>query len=61
MAYPSTSGMVQPSSSLHGSIRRDPEGYDMPSDLDQALLLYFDGQQQAKPSIQEQQPRKPLA
>jgi len=34
----------------------------MPSDLDQALLLYFDGQQQAanKPSIQEQQPRKPL-
>ncbi|TKW22397.1 hypothetical protein SEVIR_4G225700v4 [Setaria viridis] len=53
MAYPSTSGMVQASSSLHGSIRRDPEGYDMPSDLDQALLLYFDGQQ-AKPSIQEQ-------
>lgn len=31
----------------------------MPSDLDQALLLYFDGQQ-AKPSIQEQQPRKQL-
>jgi hypothetical protein len=30
----------------------------MPSDLDQALL-YFDGQQ-AKPSIQEQQPRKQL-
>ncbi|XP_039844073.1 transcription factor TGAL8-like isoform X2 [Panicum virgatum] len=31
----------------------------MPSDLDQALLLYFDGQQQAanKPSIQEQQPQ----
>ncbi|PUZ59931.1 hypothetical protein GQ55_4G083200 [Panicum hallii var. hallii] len=57
MAYPSTSGMVQPSSSLHGSIRRDPEGYDMPSDLDQALLLYFDGQQQAKSSIQEQQPQ----
>ncbi|RLN12905.1 transcription factor HBP-1b(c38)-like isoform X1 [Panicum miliaceum] len=57
MAYPSTSGMVQASSSLHGSIRRDPDGYDMPSDLDQALLLYFDGQQQAKPSIQEQQPQ----
>ncbi|OEL30946.1 TGACG-sequence-specific DNA-binding protein TGA-2.1 [Dichanthelium oligosanthes] len=56
MAYPSTSGMVQTSSSLRGSIRRDPEGYDMPSDLDQALLLYFDGQQ-AKPSIQEQQPQ----
>jgi hypothetical protein len=35
------------------------EGYDMSSDLDQALLLYFDGQQ-AKTSIQEQQPRKPL-
>ena len=31
----------------------------MSSDLDQALLLYFDGQQ-AKTSIQEQQPRKPL-
>ncbi|KAG2607263.1 transcription factor TGAL8-like isoform X2 [Panicum virgatum] len=31
----------------------------MPSDLDQALLLYFDGQQQAanRPSIQEQQPQ----
>ncbi|KAJ1259918.1 hypothetical protein BS78_10G192500 [Paspalum vaginatum] len=29
----------------------------MPSDLDQALLLYFDGQQQAKTSIQEQQPQ----
>ena len=29
----------------------------MPSDLDQALLLYFDGQQD-KPSTQE--PRKPL-
>ncbi|XP_062229260.1 transcription factor TGAL8-like isoform X2 [Phragmites australis] len=28
----------------------------MPSDLDQALLLYFDGQQ-AKPSTQEQQPQ----
>ncbi|CAN6201115.1 unnamed protein product [Urochloa humidicola] len=53
MAYPSTSGMVQASSSVHGSIRRDPEGYDMSSDFDQALLLYFDGQQ-AKPSIQEQ-------
>ncbi|KAF8687758.1 hypothetical protein HU200_042693 [Digitaria exilis] len=48
--------MVQASSSLHGSIRRDPEGYDMPSDLDQALLLYFDGQQ-SKQSIQEQQPQ----
>lgn len=59
MAYPSTSGMVQASSSLHGSMRRDPEGYDMSSDLDQALLLYFDGQQ-AKTSVQvqEQQPRK---
>ncbi|OQU76708.1 hypothetical protein SORBI_3010G192432 [Sorghum bicolor] len=56
MAYPSTSGMVQASSSLHGSMRRDPEGYDMSSDLDQALLLYFDGQQ-AKTSIQEQQPQ----
>ncbi|KAL6603826.1 hypothetical protein ACP70R_044187 [Stipagrostis hirtigluma subsp. patula] len=57
MAYPSTSGMIQASSSLHGSIiRRDPDGYDMPSDLDQALLLYFDGQQ-AKPSTQEQQPQ----
>ncbi|CAN6177537.1 unnamed protein product [Urochloa humidicola] len=56
MAYPSTSGMVQASSSVHGSIRRDPEGYDMSSDFDQALLLYFDGQQ-AKPSIQEQQPQ----
>jgi hypothetical protein len=31
----------------------------MSSDLDQALLLYFDGQQ-AKTSIQEQQPRKLL-
>ncbi|CAD6336271.1 unnamed protein product [Miscanthus lutarioriparius] len=48
--------MVQASSSLHGSMRRDPEGYDMSSDLDQALLLYFDGQQ-AKTSIQEQQPQ----
>ncbi|XP_062178550.1 transcription factor TGAL8-like isoform X2 [Phragmites australis] len=57
MAYPSTSGMIQASSSLHGGImRRDPEGYDMPSDLDQALLLYFDGQQ-PKPSAQEQQPQ----
>ncbi|CAL5053765.1 unnamed protein product [Urochloa decumbens] len=56
MAYPSTSGMIQASSSVHGSIRRDPEGYDMSSDFDQALLLYFDGQQ-AKPSIQEQQPQ----
>ncbi|KAL6874159.1 hypothetical protein ACP4OV_014241 [Aristida adscensionis] len=80
MSYPSTSGMIQASSSLHGSNiilvpveegdelidqkpfqetkcrRRDPDGYDMPSDLDQALLLYFDGQQ-AKPSIQEQQPQ----
>ncbi|KAK3130828.1 hypothetical protein QOZ80_6BG0498530 [Eleusine coracana subsp. coracana] len=54
MAYPSTSGMIQAPSSLHGGpMRRDPEGYDMPSDLDQALLLYFDGHQ-TKPSIQEQ-------
>ncbi|KAL5200620.1 hypothetical protein ABZP36_021823 [Zizania latifolia] len=54
MAYPSTSGMIQASSSLHGSIirRNNPEGYGMPSDLDQALL-YFDGQQD-KPSTQEQ-------
>lgn len=60
MAYPSTSGMIQASSSLHGSItRRNPEGYDMPSDLDQALLLYFDGQEQDKPSTQEE-PHKPL-
>uniref|UniRef100_A0A0E0LDI6 DOG1 domain-containing protein n=1 Tax=Oryza punctata TaxID=4537 RepID=A0A0E0LDI6_ORYPU len=39
--------------------RRNPEGYDMPSDLDQALLLYFDGQEQDKPSTQEE-PHKPL-
>lgn len=31
----------------------------MPSDLDQALLLYFDGQEQDKPSTQEE-PHKPL-
>uniref|UniRef100_J3MFV0 DOG1 domain-containing protein n=1 Tax=Oryza brachyantha TaxID=4533 RepID=J3MFV0_ORYBR len=59
MAYPFTSGMIQASSSLHGSIIRNPQGFDMPSDLDQALFFYFGCQEQDKQSSQEE-PHKPL-
>ncbi|XP_062223816.1 transcription factor TGAL9-like isoform X2 [Phragmites australis] len=54
-SYPHT-GMIEASSSIHGSIIKDPGGYDM-AEFDQALFLYINSQQDQTSDIHQEQPQ----